>query len=135
MANQAQVNLGCLYLDGLGVKRNYNEAVRLFRLAAQKGQPVGQYNLAYCYQKGYGVRQDYAEAVKWFRKSAEQGNTGAELQLGEHYANGHGIEQDYAEAAQNTLFTAITYNANSFFKVANSCQVWLIESFLISISR
>ena len=49
---EAQFSLGLMYNNGHGVKQDYHEAVRLYRLAA--------------------------EAARWFRKAAAQGTAGAE---------------------------------------------------------
>ena len=38
--------MGELYRDGLGVKRNTEEAVRWYRLAADRGDPAGAFALA-----------------------------------------------------------------------------------------
>ena len=37
----AQTNLGVMYETGRGVPKDYNEAVRLYRLAAEQGYAIG----------------------------------------------------------------------------------------------
>ena len=39
------------YRNGVGVVKDYKEAVRLFSLAAQQGHSDAQYNLGCCYRK------------------------------------------------------------------------------------
>jgi uncharacterized protein len=83
------------YANGTGVPQNNAEAVKWYRLAAEKGEADAQANLAVMYRDGNGVPQDYAEAVKWFRLAGE---TDAQYNLGVMYANGEGVPKDAVEA-------------------------------------
>lgn len=78
--------------------KNYVEAVKWYRKAAEQGLAEAQYNLGVCYANGQGITQSYTEAVKWYRKAAEQGLAGAQFNLGLHYYKGEGITQSYTEA-------------------------------------
>ena len=80
--------------------KNYPEAVKWFRKAAEQGDAKAQCMLGVCYDNGQGVSQDYAEAVKWYRKAAEQGDAMAQYNLGVCYYNGQGVSQNYAEAVK-----------------------------------
>ena len=71
--------------------KEYTEAVKYFRQAAEKGNASGQNNLGWCYQKGLGVQKNETEAVKWYRKAAEQNNGFALNQLGWCYEYGLGV--------------------------------------------
>ena len=64
--SQAQVNLGVLYADGRGVRRDAAEAARLWTLASNQGYAQALCNLANLFFTGDGVRKDYAEAVRLF---------------------------------------------------------------------
>ena len=77
----AQYNLGTCYSGGIGVRQDYTEAVKWFRLGAEQGHDESQYNLGFCYLEGYGVPQNNEEAVKWFRLAAEQGHSDAQKAL------------------------------------------------------
>ena len=72
------------FTDGLDAyeRKDYKEAVRLYRLSAEQGNADGQYELGRMYFQGQGVPQDYKEAVKWYRLSAEQGFANAQHNLG-----------------------------------------------------
>ena len=83
-----------------GKTKDYAQAVKWARKAAEMGNSRGQFRLGYCYDEGLGVTQDYAEAVKWYRKAIEQGHATAQNNLGFCYYNGHGVTQDYAEAVK-----------------------------------
>ena len=57
---QAQLDLGIRCLQGSGVRRNDEEAVKWFRKSAGQNCAAGQLELAYCYTNGRGVAQDQA---------------------------------------------------------------------------
>jgi TPR repeat protein len=52
-----------MYEAGLGVPKNYVEAVSLYRAAAEQGEPLGESNLAFMYARGQGVNRDFREAA------------------------------------------------------------------------
>ena len=62
-----------MYGLGQGVERDYTEARKWYRLAADKGQSNALYSLGLIYKEGLGVKQNYSKALKWFLLAAEQG--------------------------------------------------------------
>ena len=69
----AQYNLGVMYAEGQGVRKDDVEAAKWFRKAADQGLARAQYNLGVMYAEGQGVPKDYVEAEKWVREAADQG--------------------------------------------------------------
>src|SRR5260221_11485102 len=67
---KAQYALGECYVTGQGVRRDYAEAVKWVRKAAELNYALAQLRLGICYYNGEGVAVDYSEAVKWHRKAA-----------------------------------------------------------------
>jgi TPR repeat protein len=65
--------LGNMYETGTGVPMDKEEAVRLFRMGAEKGYKFAQTHLAKALQEGDGVPRDLVEACKWFEAASEQG--------------------------------------------------------------
>lgn len=57
-----------MYHDGIGVERDYTEALKWYTKAAWWGYVSAQYNLAGMYLEARGVVQDYGKAEKWYRK-------------------------------------------------------------------
>lgn len=55
--------LGVLYYEGLGVERDYGEAIRRFE-AATEYQADAKYHLALCYLHGHGVKKDEGKAFE-----------------------------------------------------------------------
>ena len=95
---RAQLNLGQLYANGWGVRRDYTEAVAWYRKAADQGLATAQYNLGVAYANGDGVLQDDAEAARWYRLAADQGYPAAQFNLGMAYASGWGVPRDMINA-------------------------------------
>jgi len=79
-------------------EKNYAEAVKYYRKAAELGNADAQSTLGCLYDHAEGVRRNYAEAAKWYRKAAEQGNNVAQNNLGTLYYNGQGVKRNYSEA-------------------------------------
>lgn len=65
----AQYNIGRCFAYGLGVKRDFAEAMRWFR--ASSVHPYAHYELGRCYEEGRGVSKDLDRAAEWYRKSAK----------------------------------------------------------------
>ena len=79
-------------------EKNYAEAVKYYRKAAELGNADAQTTLGWMYDQAKGVRRNYAEAAKWYRKAAEQGYAYAQNELGVLYYNGQGVKRNYGEA-------------------------------------
>jgi tetratricopeptide (TPR) repeat protein len=82
------------------VDKNYSEAMRWYRMAAEQGDAAAQISVGSLYADGRGVPQNYPEAMQWFRKGADQGNPAAQDDVGSLYAKGWGAPQNYSEAMQ-----------------------------------
>ncbi len=87
-----------MYGWGKGVPRDYAEAVKWYRKAAEQGYAGSQNNLGLMYDNGEGVPQNYAEAAKWYRKAAKQGEAIAQANLGFMYFRGEGMLRDLTQA-------------------------------------
>ncbi|TXL12716.1 hypothetical protein BMR06_17230, partial [Methylococcaceae bacterium HT5] len=61
----SQFNLGLRYANGLGVIKDYKQAVKWFTKSAEQGVAKAQFNLGVMYDEGEGVIKDYKQAVKW----------------------------------------------------------------------
>ncbi|MBI4661709.1 MAG: SEL1-like repeat protein [Verrucomicrobia bacterium] len=78
-APSEQYDTGLRHANGDGVKQDFTEAAKWYRLAAEAGHAAAQKNLGLLYASGKGVPQDYAEAEKWLREAAAHGVAGATL--------------------------------------------------------
>ena len=97
---KAQNTLGLLYEKGMGVSKDYAEALKWFQKAAKKGNAEGQNNLAFMYFKGLGVKQDNDQALQWFQKAADQGLASAQENLGLMYGQGQGVKKNPSQALE-----------------------------------
>ena len=78
--SSATVALGLMNLQGEeGVPQNQPEAARLFRRAADAGNPEGQYYLAVLFTRGLGVEQDPIEAYAWLEMAGARARPGSNL--------------------------------------------------------
>ena len=94
----AQSGLGYIYANGVGVARDYAQALFWYRKAADQGDVNAQNGLGYLYANGRGVAPDHAQAAFWYRKAAERGSEYSQLCLGYQYQFGQGVPPDNAQA-------------------------------------
>ena len=78
--------------------RNYEEAQKQFRIAAENGDKAAQTYLGGMYYAGQGVPRNYEEALRWFTEAAKQGEASAQYNLAKMYSRGRGVPENAAEA-------------------------------------
>jgi TPR repeat protein len=83
---------------GVGVEKDFVEAARRLRDAAEKEVPMACAPLGMMYAEGLGVVKDYAEAGKWLRKGVQHGDPEAKGYLGMLHLLGWGGPQDLTQA-------------------------------------
>ena len=69
------------FSEGKGVRRDYAEAIKWFKKAAEQKNPDALYQLGLASYEGKGVPLDLDEAIKWFKKAAKKGNADAQEKL------------------------------------------------------
>lgn len=114
---EAQARLGDRYYKGEDVEKDYKEAVKWYRMAAEQGNATAQYGLGVCYGCGEGIEQNYEEGAKWYRKAAEQGYAPAQNNLGVRYHFGHGVALDYEAAVKWFKMAAKQGDADAQFNL------------------
>ena len=83
---EAAVNLGSIYMDCLEF-RDMSLALKYFKYAADKGDPIGQFRVGLIYEYGLGVVKNSEKAIKYYVLSRNQGNEEAKLRLLNFYFN------------------------------------------------
>ena len=78
----AQLYLGNMYREGLGVEPDYEKAAQWFLKAAEQNHPPAQTLVGVMYYKGMGVEQSFPEAKKWLEKASANGERDAQSFLG-----------------------------------------------------
>ena len=99
--------LGLLFRAGLGVDKDYEKALELFKNSAALGYASAFFNIGRAYRDGgLGVQQDFSKALTWFNKGTDQGNVYAQYALGDMYYYGQGVSQDFEEALRFYIMAA-----------------------------
>lgn len=87
---EAKFELAELYKD----LKNYPEALKIYQIEAEKGNPHARCQLGVFHFKGWGVSQNDKEAVFWYQKAADQNFPLAQYYLGSCLFHGKGTEKD-----------------------------------------
>lgn len=97
---EAQFQVGLLFEKGEQVSRDYAEAEKWYRKAAEQGHPDAMLYLAMLYFNGNDIiNKDFKEVEKWYRRSALKGyDDNGSQGLGNMYLNGIGVEKDLVKA-------------------------------------
>lgn len=96
---RAQINLGILYLRGLGVQRDVVNARAWLEKAAASGDPQALYTLGRAMDEGSEqVAPDPVRAADLYRRAAEKGHVLAGLRYGLALSEGVGVKRDVANA-------------------------------------
>jgi len=96
----AQVLLGGMYLEGLGLPPSKENALKYFQKAAEQGYLPAMLRLGNLYERGRGVERNLSEAIKWYQMAAEQGLALGQVTLGKMYEDfiPNNPNQDYSKA-------------------------------------
>ena len=78
----AMTLLGELYRDGVSVRRDLTEAMRWYKLAADRGDRQAQFALGIAHLNGSGAAKDRKVAQDWLEKAVAQDHAGALYNLG-----------------------------------------------------
>ena len=126
---QAAFELGEMHASGVGMPENNTEAVRWYRIAAEKGFSKAQSLLGTAYHRGIGVSIDDSQATQWLLKAADQMDPLAQFQLGEGFEIGWAGNKDNAEAYKWYLLSASQGYTKAIKKVT------AIENILTKVQR
>jgi hypothetical protein len=127
------------------VPQDRAEALRWYRLAADKGNEEALCFIGHIYETGEGVTQDFSEAMHWYQQAAEKGNAGAMFNIGMMYNNSQGVSIDpedlyfwfylcstyplpqpqgnYVNKALEVLNTKLTWNLVT--EIMERAQLWI----------
>ncbi|XP_007890488.1 protein sel-1 homolog 1 isoform X6 [Callorhinchus milii] len=104
--------LGKMYSEGSeAVPQNNETALQYFKMAADRGNPIGLTGLGLAHLYGKGLPVDYEEALKNFKKAADKGWVDGQFQLGVMYYSGFGVKRDYKMA--NKYFQHASQNGHA----------------------
>jgi TPR repeat protein len=109
---KAQYDLGRIYMFGLGVSQDYQQAAKWYEHAAEQGLAAAQFMIGFLYEQGKGVPRDYARALDYYRSATEQGHTTAANNLATLYLHGQGTRKNISTALKWYQFSAEHGDAN-----------------------
>jgi uncharacterized protein len=102
LASSAWRSLGFLYLDGVGVPKDYSESVKCFIKAAMLGDADACLELGSAYSLARGVTADYKEAYAWWNIARSLGNKKAEEKISS--AEAHLSRDQISDAQTRSTF-------------------------------
>ena len=82
----SQFQLGNRYLEGDGVKQDYEKAFSWFQKSAEQDLAPALLNMGECYFHGVGVEKDQEKAMSYYTQAAEHNFRQAEFVLGYIYS-------------------------------------------------
>ena len=103
---QAAFELGEMHASGVGMPQNNIEAVRWYRISAEKGNSKAQSLIGTAYHRGIGLAVDDVQATQWLLKAADQMDPLAQFQLGDGFESGWAGQKDNTEAYKWYLLSA-----------------------------
>ena len=95
---KATYNLGIMYRDGLGVRKNDVQSLTHFIEAAENGHLLGNYAVGLAFLFGRGSDTDAEAAVHYFKEAALLGHAISPVELGNLYFRGSLIRKDFVSA-------------------------------------
>jgi uncharacterized protein len=96
---RAMANLGYLFLNGFGVRADFEVARKWLEKGAALGGADSMNNLGALFER-LGTPEGYTKARDWYMKAAALGNASAMYQLGMIYEGGKGVAKDSRAARQ-----------------------------------
>jgi len=97
-------------------KREWSEAIKLCKRAADKDNAEAAGKLAFIYENGMDVKINYQQSIYWWTKAANTGDPKYQTIIGDRYRHGgRGVIQDYKQAFSWYLLAARQgYEASQF---------------------
>ena len=96
-----------------GMSKDYGEAIKWYRKAADNGNTDGMMKIADLYYDGNGVSQDYGKDMEWYQRAVDNGNTDCMMiDTGNLYYDGDGVSEDYGKAME--WYRKAADNGNTF---------------------
>jgi len=89
-----QMNIGVMFYEGLGVEKNFEQAMHWLRKSADQGHVYAYPLVGKLYSDGDGIPEDKAEAARWYLLSANIGDIHGQYLLGILRMNGDGVARD-----------------------------------------
>ena len=111
----AQLRVGAAYDFGKGAPRDGNEAMKWYRMAAERGSAEAQNSVG----SGLQAEKRYDEALPWYEKASAQGHALATNNMAYLYDLGLGVKQDRRKGFEIYSRAADLGWAEAMWNIAN----------------
>ena len=95
---KANYNLGIMYREGLGVKKDDVQSLAHFIGAAENGHMLGNYAVGLAFLTGKGSDIDVDAAIHYFTEAALLGHAISPVEIGSLYFRGGLVEKNFVSA-------------------------------------
>ena len=95
---KANYNLGIMYREGLGVKKDDVQSLAHFIGAAENGHMLGNYAVGLAFLTGKGSDIDVDAAIHYFTEAALLGHAISPVEIGSLYFRGRLVEKNFVSA-------------------------------------
>jgi TPR repeat protein len=112
-----QVNVGEMYLNGMGVSQNDVEGAKWIEKGALQGHPIGLYEYGMLLADGRGLEQDAPKALQAFNLAAKAGMPAAKTTLERIFETQEGVDMNPQMAYQWFSDGARNGHPNSLLQV------------------
>lgn len=92
---QDQFLYGTALINGFGIEKDYQQALRFLSMAAEQGHREAMMYVGRIYIDGLGIEKDPERGFLWFEKSAQAGHPKAMYLTAALYHDGIGVKTDY----------------------------------------
>jgi TPR repeat protein len=129
---EMQFALGLMYSSAAEADRDFVQAARWYRKAADQDHTLAQFNLGIMFASGQGVPRDEALALTWTHRAAEGGDAGAQFSLGSncHRRSLDSLQADRGESRIEAYKWYCLAAAQGYRDSATAC-----ESVALSMTR
>jgi TPR repeat protein len=117
----AQYNVGVMYDEGTGIKRDAGKVVNWWQKAADQGHSGAQHNLALLYIER-GGEEDFVNAASLLERASANGFVFSQYSLAKLFSTGLGVSKDNTRAldlflkAGNAGFVKAQYNLGKIYR-------------------
>ena len=64
---EAGMKIAQMYYEGDGVIQDYTEAIKWYKIWAEKGNPYAQYYMGLCHDEGHGLEASLTKAMEFYK--------------------------------------------------------------------
>lgn len=107
---KSQFQLGQMYEQGIGTKKNMKEAIYWYERATDQKYLKAEYNMGLLYLEGNGVKKNYKLALYWLEKAAFKGSAYSQYLLALIHEFGLGEKGDKNYIPENLEYANGMYN-------------------------